>query len=83
MLITQDVGNAFKGSYGFVFEPTAGGKERTLGYDGVGDVDIKFIVEHEKVSGMEWSGVWGPGVIVADREKVEGRRVEVAFAKVE
>lgn len=53
-----------------------------VGYEEVGDVEVRFVVEEEEVVGMEWKGVWGPGAAVVEREKKEGRKVEVAFDKV-
>ncbi|KAL8292333.1 hypothetical protein RQP46_001799 [Phenoliferia psychrophenolica] len=80
--ITQDEGDRFLGSWGYLFGPTSERKERTLAYAEIGEIGVEFVAESNgEVVGMDWSGVWGPGAIVVQREKEEGRRVEVAFTK--
>ncbi|KAM0751935.1 beta-lactamase/transpeptidase-like protein [Meredithblackwellia eburnea MCA 4105] len=83
ILLTYKTYTTYVGSYGYIYGPAGGRKESVFGYEGFGDVEVEFVLEGERVKGMNWKGVWGPGPEVEMREIKEGRTVvEVSWEKV-
>ncbi|KAM0748493.1 beta-lactamase/transpeptidase-like protein [Meredithblackwellia eburnea MCA 4105] len=79
MLVTQEDGDKFVGSWGYINDPIGDRKEPYLTYSAIGEIEVEFIVQDGKVTGMEWGGVWGAGEAVAKKEKESGKGVEIVF----